>query len=168
MDHQALAALLGNYGEFVGAIAVVLTLGYLAVQVRQQNLESQAKSVHEILWGFRDAQAVFSDPDVSELAARLIRDPNLNSLNDAELLRVINLVMPMFRVWEEAFHYHRNNRLDEEIWEAIIAQNLQVLGMKWGRELWGLRRHVFSKSFAAFVETLEPEEYLLRGDQQAG
>ena len=29
MDHQAIAQLLGNYGEFVGAIAVVITLIYL-------------------------------------------------------------------------------------------------------------------------------------------
>ena len=34
MDHQAIAQLLGNYGEFVGAIAVVATLAYLALQVR--------------------------------------------------------------------------------------------------------------------------------------
>ena len=33
MDHQAFAQLLGNYGEFVGAIAVVVTLGYLAAQI---------------------------------------------------------------------------------------------------------------------------------------
>ena len=34
MDHQAFAQMLGNYGEFVGAIAVVVTLVYLASQVR--------------------------------------------------------------------------------------------------------------------------------------
>jgi hypothetical protein len=34
MDHLTFAQLLGNYGEFVGAIAVVATLGYLATQVR--------------------------------------------------------------------------------------------------------------------------------------
>ena len=34
MDHQAFAQLLGNYGEFIGAIAVVLTLVYLAAQVK--------------------------------------------------------------------------------------------------------------------------------------
>jgi hypothetical protein len=36
MDHQAFAQLLGNYGEFVGAIAVVITLAYLARQVHQR------------------------------------------------------------------------------------------------------------------------------------
>ena len=35
MDHQAFAQLLGNYGEFLGAIAVVATLVYLAAQIRQ-------------------------------------------------------------------------------------------------------------------------------------
>ena len=33
MDHQSFATLLGNYGEFVGAIGVVMTLGYLAFQI---------------------------------------------------------------------------------------------------------------------------------------
>jgi hypothetical protein len=37
MNHQAFAQLLGNYGEFIGAIAVVATLIYLATQIRQNN-----------------------------------------------------------------------------------------------------------------------------------
>jgi hypothetical protein len=166
MDHQAIAQMLGNYGEFIGAIAVVATLAYLAVQVRQQNRESRAKSVHEILSGFRDAQAVFGDREVAELAAKMLHVDGLDSLTDVEVLRVINLVMPMFRVWEEAFHYYTSRRLDPEIWEAIVAQNLQVLGMKWGREVWALRRHVFTKRFAEFVDTLDPAEYRLREARQ--
>ena len=45
MDHQMFAQLLGNYGEFVGAVAIVVTLVYLAVQVRQsrQLLEENTK-----------------------------------------------------------------------------------------------------------------------------
>ena len=42
MDHQAFAQLLGNYGEFVGAIAVVATLAYVAVQIRQSSKASAA------------------------------------------------------------------------------------------------------------------------------
>lgn len=44
MDHQAFAQLLGNYGEFVGAIAVVGTLAYLAVQVRQSRTATEANT----------------------------------------------------------------------------------------------------------------------------
>ncbi len=35
MDIVTTSQILGNVGEFVGAIAVVVTLAYLAVQVRQ-------------------------------------------------------------------------------------------------------------------------------------
>ncbi len=38
-----LSELLGNVGEFVGAIAVVITLVYLAVQVRQNSLQLRSK-----------------------------------------------------------------------------------------------------------------------------
>lgn len=39
MDHQVFAQLLGNCGEFVGAIGVVITLLYLALQIRQNTLQ---------------------------------------------------------------------------------------------------------------------------------
>ena len=44
MDHLTFAQLLGNYGEFVGAIAVVVTLGYLAVQVRHSREATEANT----------------------------------------------------------------------------------------------------------------------------
>jgi hypothetical protein len=49
MDHQVFAQLLGNYGEFVGAIAVVATLAYLAVQVRQSKhaLDANTRALDE-------------------------------------------------------------------------------------------------------------------------
>ena len=37
------AQLLGNFGEFFGAIAVVATLIYLAIQVRQSNHLARAE-----------------------------------------------------------------------------------------------------------------------------
>ena len=40
MDHQAFAQLLGNYGEFVGALLVVATLAYLARQITQNSLKT--------------------------------------------------------------------------------------------------------------------------------
>jgi hypothetical protein len=44
MDHQAFAQLLGSYGEFVGAIAVVATLMYLAVQIRTARADADTSS----------------------------------------------------------------------------------------------------------------------------
>ena len=45
MDHQTFAQLLGNYGEFIGSIAVLATLAYLAAQVRNSNKYEAAKHI---------------------------------------------------------------------------------------------------------------------------
>jgi hypothetical protein len=45
MDHQTFAQLLGNYGEFLGSIAVLVTLAYLAIQVRNSNKYEAAKHI---------------------------------------------------------------------------------------------------------------------------
>jgi hypothetical protein len=45
MDHQAFAQLLGNYGEFVGAFAVVATLVYLAIQIKSARVASEASHI---------------------------------------------------------------------------------------------------------------------------
>jgi hypothetical protein len=57
MDHQAIAQLLGNYGEFVGAIAVVITLAYLTIQIRQHTKTSQALSRQTLIDGWAGSQA---------------------------------------------------------------------------------------------------------------
>ena len=44
MDLMDTAQLLGNIGEFVGAIAVVATLFYLAIQVRQSKAATEANT----------------------------------------------------------------------------------------------------------------------------
>ena len=52
MDHQTFAQMLGNYGEFFGAVAVVITLGYLAVQVRQSNQATRTNSQQAVFTNF--------------------------------------------------------------------------------------------------------------------
>ena len=45
MEHQAFAQLLGNYGEFIGSVAVLATLIYLAVQIKSARVASEASHV---------------------------------------------------------------------------------------------------------------------------
>jgi len=54
---------LGNIGDFVGGIAVVVTLIYLAVQVRQNTAALRTASRQEIAAGFRDVNRLNLDPN---------------------------------------------------------------------------------------------------------
>ena len=81
MDHQALAQLLGNYGEFFGSIAVLVTLIYLAVQVRyskkllHENRNVALSQISQTNAGYRlDLQRYLADPRVLELREKVEGD----------------------------------------------------------------------------------------------
>ena len=77
MDHQDFAQLLGNYGEFFGAVAVVVTLIYLSIQVRQNSLYQEKTS-----------QIAEADVNYAMLASfSRLRQMNLDN---SELIRRVN------------------------------------------------------------------------------
>jgi hypothetical protein len=64
MDHQTFAQLLGNYGEFVGALAVVATLVYLTLQVRYQANQIKIASFQASTARYDDLMAyALGDPE---------------------------------------------------------------------------------------------------------
>jgi hypothetical protein len=104
MDLMSTAQLLGSFGEFVGAIAVVATLFYLAVQVRhsKEATESNTKAVER---ASRLAEAAAFDEhdrrlnDVSELVIRnesvarfMLKARQGEELTPEEALRFRNFV----------------------------------------------------------------------------
>jgi hypothetical protein len=73
MDQQTFAQLLGNYGEFVGAIAVLMTLGYLAVQIRHNTNSNRSASRQTLLEGWSIANwDLANDPELLRIYANAI------------------------------------------------------------------------------------------------
>jgi hypothetical protein len=87
MDHQAIAQLLGNYGEFIGAIAVVVTLGFLVIEVRSSNrlLMSQHREMNRATLLEINHQKIV-DRDFAELMHRS-RQPD-HQLDEVDAWRV--------------------------------------------------------------------------------
>jgi len=111
MDHQAIAQLLGNYGDFVGAIAVVATLAYLAIQINQNNtlLKAQIRAVRAQIRmdGF---DHIASNPDL--IRAR-VKEKSSDGLTvfDEEVLLVSALAM--FTRWQYVFGEWQAGLLEE-------------------------------------------------------
>jgi hypothetical protein len=89
MDHQAFAQLLGNYGEFVGAIAVVITLVYLSLQVRgaakqvEQNQQAiRTQNQQSVMENFNTWRYMVLDGHNHQIWFRGIND--LEALNEGE------------------------------------------------------------------------------------
>ena len=72
MDHQAFAQLLGNYGEFFGAVAVVATLIYLSTRIRQSNKIARSQTLMQLHSEYNQINtARFTNPEVARLCLLL-------------------------------------------------------------------------------------------------
>lgn len=77
---------IGAVGEVVGAAGVIISLLYLAVQIRGDARAKRAATVHDQSTAFRDfLKTLATDEDLADVYLRGLRD--FSSLQDADLVR---------------------------------------------------------------------------------
>ncbi len=76
---------LANLGEFIGGVAVLVTLVYLAVQVRKANSLATADAYHKSTQAFSTWRQLVSDEGINEIWSRALVDAELS---EAESLRL--------------------------------------------------------------------------------
>ncbi|HUE87962.1 MAG TPA: hypothetical protein VMO26_17960 [Vicinamibacterales bacterium] len=154
MDLNLLTAI----SDIVATVAVVISLLYLANQIRAQNREARIAAVHEISEAFRNATAHTQD---AALASVYVRGKNdFEALEETERMQFVSLFHSLFRVWEDAFYQHRGGRLDERVWNAMVAQYSGYLSLPGFVRVWQIRKHAYSDDFRAFVDGTQPREYV--------
>lgn len=156
MNWDAVSAI----GELVGALAVVVSVLYLAFQVRGQVREAQLAAIHEVSEGFREGiAATFMDPHLSDLFARGKDDVGV--LDEPERIQFIAFIQRNYRVWEDAFYQYKAGRLDEPHWRSMERQYSALLSWPGVRRVWSMRREYFTPDFMRYVDSLEPYPHSL-------
>lgn len=156
MDWEAIGAI----GEVVAAFAVVISLLYLANQIRAQNRESRLASIHELTESFRNAILSFQNPNLADVFAR--GKTGFEGLSETERLQFMSMVQHIFRVWEDAYHQQRAQRLDRRIWEAMVVQFSGYLSLPGVVRVWEIRKQSYSRDFREFVDATPAREYVTK------
>ena len=109
---------IASLAEVVSAIAVVISLLYLARQIRQASVVEKTSTHHQFLSTQTSANRIFSDnADVCELVDRANKD--FEALTSAELIRLSAVYYDHFNQWEFAFDSNSNAMLPPAVWEKI-------------------------------------------------
>jgi hypothetical protein len=98
MDHQAFAQLLGNYGEFLGALAVVATLGYLTLQIRQNSKMMKATVRQE--WAKSSIDLIMRIADHPKVQGKIFSQDNPQWESEEEELVGQWIMTAAFRSWK--------------------------------------------------------------------
>ncbi len=106
---------LGNVGEFIAAIGVVVSLVYLAFQIRQNTRSVRAASYHAVVTNLSNlSAAVGRDAPVADLFVRGQSD--LQALSPTEQRQFALLLIGVFRNFENIFYQFNQSMIDEVVW----------------------------------------------------
>ena len=127
MDHLTFAQLLGNYGEFFGAIAVVATLGYLGVQIRLNTRSSYVTRAAEATQRLGQIQeTIISNNDLATLLARC-RDPELADVTPAEEECIQGMAELYIKVFGGISVAHRNGEMPDDQFETFRTELRRIV-----------------------------------------
>ena len=119
---------IGAVGEIVGALAVVLTLAYLAKQIKQSVRTSHASTNRELQVAFEGINdLVLSNPHLSDLLKSIEGRTSRQDRPDSVLLR--HLTYRWTNVWisaEVAFTHGQLSREDFELYKQDFKNILSL------------------------------------------
>jgi len=144
---------LGDLGDFLGGIGVVVTLAYLALQIRKNTQSVRSAALDSI------------STSISEFMDRVSQDPELTKLwfdglsgtvelSETDHRRFTLLLISLVRRWENAFHQSRAGTLEASAWSGMSAGLATVFSSPGAQVWWRSARGLFAADFAEFAERL--------------
>ena len=141
MDWDAVSAV----GELVGAAAVVISLVYLATQVRQSTAVARSSMRHSVTQSVMVGGKMLAESDV--IAGLILRRLNGETLAPDEHLRLMGMCFTTTRNWENIHYQFRSGMLTRVEWMAF-RENLRALFQSpiW-QEYWEGEHDIYTPAF---------------------
>ena len=151
---------IGAIGEIIGAFAVVVSLVYLALQIRTQNTQAKLTALHEMSREQRVASEILITGNLSDIFVRANKD--YDSIAEAESVQLIVFVTGLLRSWEGAFLENRDGSLDTKFWVSLSRDYIQPMGAASFQHIWKLRKQNYDPNFEKYVDSIELHEYIAK------
>ena len=142
---------LANLGQIIGALAVVISLIYVALQIRQNTnaiRSATAQTVHEHFANWY--QLIAADAELAQIAANGLRD--YSSLSEQERVRFIATFMSFISYSQNAFLKWREGLLKPALWLGWEQVMMNLFGAPGGKVLWKERSYLFGEEFRRYIE----------------
>ena len=148
---------IGAIGEILGAIGVIVTLGYLAVQIRQNTKVSKAATAQQMTDKWVQINLFMADhPELS------IRVADSSRLDPQETIAALAVWRALFHQWSNNYYQHSQGVLDRELFETTLREistyARHPLAGKAIRHAWNSERFMYSQAFSDFMDQIINEQ----------
>jgi hypothetical protein len=143
---------LASLGSFVSGVAVLISLIYLALQVRQTERNQQISIRHSRVSRTVELHLALADPAMAD--AWLHGSGSAQKLTQTELSQFIHLCRAHFFHFEDSFYQREEGLLNDAAFETVVA-GVRLLARSPGwRAAWRLARPNFGGRFLEFMDGL--------------
>jgi hypothetical protein len=138
--------------EIVSAIVVVASLGYVALQIRQNTQATRYQTTHNLITANSDAN--FLAATNSDMAAIMHKGAyDFDSLTGEEQMRYSMFYFAYYNHLDFAYHQYKNGQIDEAMWQKMAYEMpLYTKNLPGNREWWSRDKARLSKEFVAYLE----------------
>ena len=139
--------------QIAANLAVLVSLLFLMFQARlgirmlREAAERNHMDKHQSV-----SRMIAENPQLAELWARGSKT-GIGKLTDAERVQFVNFFTYVLRIWEELFLQHHRGLIDEGMWRANFRILRDSQAMTGARDVWAVRRHLFTPAFQQFYES---------------
>ncbi len=138
-------AVVANIGEIIAAILVVVSLVYVALQIRQNTQALKITAAQTYVGMYNTITSDLTQPDLAALWHKGLQD--FASLEGGQLVQFSAVAGQLMRVFESAFSQWRRGALDEQLWLASQRALIDSLAMPGFQQWWQFRQTWYSDDF---------------------
>ena len=147
MNWDALAAI----SETIGAIAVIATLAYLAVQIRQNTRATQTASHHAVTDSLNQGNlAMAQDAELCQIWVTGCTDRT--ALTEAERERLDSLLRAHFHVFDSLYYSANSGTGDQKLLQAEEKGFSHLTNLQGVYDWWKDNPYAFSPEFRSYME----------------
>lgn len=142
---------LGNLGDFIGGIAVIVSLAYLALQIRQNTRMLRASALSATTQTYISFnQLLGSDP----LAARVFQVglEDFSALTETEQRQFLNLMRAAIISYEHVYQNFDAGLIEAEVWERYLREAKRLVEIPHVGAWWQARKHAYTDSFVEMLD----------------
>jgi hypothetical protein len=144
---------IGVVGQWVASVAVVVSVVYLAVQVRKQTEESRLSATRDICTLYHGTIADLQrDKEFSGIYLRGVRD--YESVGNHDRIRLALFFQNVFRVMEIQYLHTLRRTLDPVFFESVNLSFKEFLTLPGVQRWWRLSERMFEEGFRRYVDSL--------------
>jgi hypothetical protein len=141
---------LASLGSFVSGFAVLTSLIYLALQVRQTERNQQISIRHSRVSRTVELHLALADPAAAD--AWLHGSASPQEITRTELSQFINLCRALFFHFEDSFYQREEGLLNDAAFETVVG-GVRLLARSPGfRAAWKMARPNFGGRFLSFMD----------------